>query len=166
MKKNLYLYLFIFSLLINIFTYVYFDNKAKFNQSQLAKAEKNDKAASDSIRYFKQVLEEANYFSLENNDNAAEYFAGQDIAALSEKVRAGIDKYNQNKNGNPLVEYPAIGGVPFLINKIKILNHRWIIADFSNGKAWGEVLIKYFVDSNGQVTYEPLQTILYSDTVN
>lgn len=166
MKKNLFLYLFIFSLLINLFTYVYFSNKAKFDESQLAKTEKNEKAASDSIKYFKQVLEEASYFSLENNDNAMEYFAGQDISALSEKIQAGIDKLNQNKGGNPLVDYPAIGGAPFLINQVKILNHRWIIADFSNGSAWGEVLLKYFVDSNGEVTYETLQTVLYSDTVN
>ena len=32
-----------------------------------------------------------------------------------------------------------------------MLNHRWIIADYSDGEYWGEVLIKYFIDDNEQV---------------
>ncbi len=166
MKKNLFLYLFIFSLLINLFTFMYFNNKAKFEEKERAKTEKADKQSEDSVKALKTQLDEANYFALETNDNAMEYFAGKDIAQLSAKVREGIDKLNQNKGGNPLVDYPAMGGSPFLINKIKILNHRWIIADFSNGSAWGEVLIKYFVDDKDEVTFETIQTILYSDTVN
>jgi hypothetical protein len=166
MKKNLYLYLFIFSLLINVFMYVYFSNKAKFDEEQLQKTEKVEKQSADTIKALKQKLDEANYFALENNDNAMEYYAGKDIAEISDKVRAGIDKMNQTKGGNPLVGYPAIGHASFLINNIKILNHRWIIADFSNGSAWGEVLIKYFVDDKGEVTYETVESLLYADTVN
>ncbi|MDQ5928488.1 MAG: hypothetical protein QG594_262, partial [Bacteroidota bacterium] len=45
--------------------------------------------------------------------------------------------------------------------KVKILNHRWIIADYSNGELWGEVLLKYFVDDNENITFEVNQTWLY-----
>lgn len=166
MKKNLFLYLFIFAILINIFTYMYFTSKAKFDESQIKACEKREKESKAKEEAVVKTLEDANYFALETNDNAMEYFAGQDIKAIVAKVNEGMDKMNQNKNGNPLVDYPPMGGAPFRTNKVKILNHRWIIADFSNGSAWGEILVKYFVDSNGNVTFEPMQTVLYSDTVN
>lgn len=166
MKKNLYLYLFIFALLINVFTYVYFTNKEKFETGRIEKLQEKTKASADSLNVMRQQLTDAEYFALETNDNAMEYFAGQDIAALSTKITEGIMEYNHNKNGNPLVDYDPIDGQPFLINKVKILNHRWVIADFSNGKAWGEVLIKYFVDDAGKVSYETLESLIYSDTLN
>lgn len=166
MKKNLFLYLFIFAILINIFTYMYFTSKAKFDESQIEACEKREKESKAKQEAVEKTLEDANYFALETNDNAMEYFAGQDIKAIVVKVNEGMDKMNQNKNGNPLVDYPPMGGAPFRTNKVKILNHRWIIADFSNGSAWGEILVKYFLDSNGNVTFEPMQTVLYSDTVN
>lgn len=166
MKKNLFLYLFIFAILINVFTYMYFSNKAKFDESQIEACENRAKEATAKHEAAESALKDANYFALETNDNAMEYFAGQDINAITAKVHEGLDKMNQNKNGNPLIDYPPIGGVPFRTNQVKILNHRWVIADFSNGSAWGETLIKYFVDSDGNVSFEPMQTVLYSDTVN
>jgi hypothetical protein len=166
MKKNLFLYLFIFAVLINVFTYMYFTNKNKYDSGRIVKMQKTLDERRDSIKAVNAKMEDASYFSLENNDNAMEYFAGQDVNAIAVKVREGIDKLNQNKGGNPLVQYPSINGVPFIINKVRLLNHRWIIADFSAGSVWGEVLIKYFVDSDGTISYEPLQTLIYSDTVN
>lgn len=166
MKKNLFLYLFIFAVLINIFTYMYFTNKAKYNDGRIKSMQERITTSSDSLKSITSRLDEADYFSLENNDNAIDYFGVADIKGLAAKVREGIDQMNQTKGGNPLVDYPAVGGAPFIINKVKILNHRWIIADFSNGSAWGEVLLKYFIDSDGKVSYETMQTVLYSDTVN
>jgi hypothetical protein len=43
--------------------------------------------------------------------------------------------------GNPYVGQDKIGENKFIINKVKILNHRWIIADFSEGYLGGEVLL-------------------------
>ncbi len=36
----------------------------------------------------------------------------------------------------------------YFINKVKILNHKWIIADFSNGNRWGEMWIEYHFNEN------------------
>jgi hypothetical protein len=105
------------------------------------------------------------YFSLPNNYNSVEYFAGADVNAIAIKVRDGIYAQNVNPNGNPLVKYPSMGGNKFMINKIKVLNSRWVIADFSGGTTSGEVLIQYFLDDNGQVSYETLQTFIYPNTV-
>jgi len=166
MKNKVILYLFIFSVLINIFTYMYFTNKEKYETERITKMQKTVKTLKASLTAEKAKSEEANYFSLEGNDNALEYFYEQDIPALTTKIKEGISQLNANPNGNPLVQYGPMDGNPFTINKVKILNHRWIIADFSNGSAWGEVLIKYFVEDDGKITYEAIQTLLHSNTVN
>jgi hypothetical protein len=49
--------------------------------------------------------------------------------------------FNSNPKGNPYVGQDKIGENKFIINKVKILNHRWIIADFSDGNIWGEVFL-------------------------
>jgi hypothetical protein len=43
---------------------------------------------------------------------------------------------NANPKGNPYVGQDQIGANKFIINKVKVLNHRWIIADFSDGEYW------------------------------
>ena len=168
MKKNLYLYLFIFSLIINIFTYMYFSGQQKYENGRVGKMQAKLKMAQDSLKQDRALMEDANYFAFENNDNALDYFVDQGITdtnALALKVKDGIINLNQNPEGNPLTKYDPLNGQKFLINKIKILNHRWIIADYSNGTAWGEVLIKYFVDDKGAVTYETIETLLHAGTV-
>ena len=54
-----------------------------------------------------------------------------------------------------------IDGKKFIINKVKILNHRWIIVDFSNGELWGEALLKYFVNDDESISFETNQSLLY-----
>ncbi|PTT04360.1 hypothetical protein DBR27_09520, partial [Flavobacterium sp. HMWF030] len=61
----------------------------------------------------------------------------------------------------PYTGQDKIDGKKFIINKVKLLNHRWIIADYSNGDLWGEVLLKYFVDNDDNITFEVNQTWLY-----
>lgn len=166
MKKNLFLYLFIFSLLINIFTYVYFSNRQEYEGGRIETLEKRITVLKDSVEDLAIKYEDAGYFALENNTNARDYFMGEDIDKLAIKVRDGIYALNANEQGNPLVEYPVMDGRRFSINKIKVLNNRWVIADFSNGSTWGEVIIKYFIEDDGTVTYETAETLLHTNTMN
>ena len=124
------------------------------------------KATRDSLQAVQVKIENADYFSLENNYEAKDYFAGQDIDELQIKIRDGIYAKNKGSEGNPLVQYPPMNGRPFMINKLKVLNNRWIIADYTNGVAMGEVLIKYFVEDNGEISYETITTNLHANTVN
>ena len=165
MKKNLFLYLFIFALLINIFTYMYFTNKQKFDDKRIEALDTRVKSLKDSLDIQTSVAEKANFFSLESNYNASQYFEGKDIEAIAIKVRDGIYAQNVKPGGNPLVGYPQMGN-PYVINNFKILNNRWIIADFSNGKIQGEVILKYFVEDDGSISYEIAETLLHTNTVN
>jgi len=167
MRKSLFLYLFIFAVLLNIFTYMYFTNKQKYEQGRIVNLEKRVTALTDTIKGSEEKIMDATYFRLENNDNAMEYFGDDaDIDAIALKVVEGVRELNANKMGNPLTQMEPMNGTPFIINKIQILNNRWIIADYSNGKAWGEVLIKYFLNDDGTVDYETIQTLLHANTVN
>lgn len=165
MKKNIYLYLFIFSLLLNVFTYMYFNNKQKFEDQRIEKMQQTVKKTQDSLATVAASAGDAGLFSLKGNDNAVDYFYGHDIDSLSDKIIEGIKDKNAVKGGNNLVGYEPLGGKSWLIGNVQILNNRWVIADFSNGTAWGDVLIKYFVDDKGNVSYETIQTNLYADTV-
>ncbi len=140
---------------------MYFSEQHKYEVRRNESLEKRITTLKDSIAGNELQLESANYFALENNQNAIEYYSGKDIEDIKIKVRDAIYAKNAEANGNSLVQYPPIDGKPFRIDNIKLLNHRWVIADFSNGSAWGEVILKYFVEDNGEITFEPAEILLY-----
>ena len=49
MKKNILLYLFIFSILINVFTYVYFTNKQKYDAEKTENLTTRIESLKDSL---------------------------------------------------------------------------------------------------------------------
>lgn len=158
MKKQLFLYLFIVSALINVFTYMYYSKKDAAIEKRF---EVKNKRIKDSISQFENVLYDANYFSLENNQNAQEYFSNYDVTKLLPQIKDALLAYNDAPEGNKYVDQPKMGEQKFIINKIKVLNHRWIIADYSNGTLWGDVLIKYFVKEDNSITFETVDNFLY-----
>lgn len=158
MKKQLFLYLFIVSALINVFTYMYYSKKDATIEKRF---EDKNKRMKDSISQFENVLYDANYFSLENNQNAQEYFSNYDVTKLLPQLKDALLAYNDAAEGNKYIDQPKMGEQKFIINKIKVLNHRWIVADYSNGTLWGDVLIKYFVKEDNSITFETIETFLY-----
>lgn len=158
MKKQLFLYLFIVSALINVFTYMYYSKKDATIEKRF---EDKNKRMKDSISQFENVLYDANYFSLENNQNAQEYFSNYDVTKLLPQIKDALLAYNDAAEGNKYIDQPKMGEQKFIINKIKVLNHRWIVADYSNGTLWGDVLIKYFVKEDNSITFETIETFLY-----
>jgi hypothetical protein len=164
MKKSLLLYLFIIAILMNIFTYMFYSKEVKFEQERYVKTTKK---LRDSLNLVETKLNEANYFSLENNQNAQNYFDSSDASKtiqyekLIPIVTEKLMDLNANPKGNPYTGQDQIGVNKFIINKVKVLNHRWIIADFSDGEIWGEVLLKYFVNNDESITFEVNQSLLY-----
>ncbi|GEC79506.1 hypothetical protein [Flavobacterium aquatile] len=158
MKKQLFLYLFIVSALINVFTYMYYSKKDATIEKRF---EDKNKRMKDSISQFENVLYDANYFSLENNQNAQEYHSNYDVTKLLPQIKDALLAYNDAPEGNKYIDQPKMGEQKFIINKIKVLNHRWIVADYSNGTLWGDVLIKYFVKEDNSITFETIETFLY-----
>jgi hypothetical protein len=163
MKHSLLLYLFILSLLFTIFTYAYYSNQVQFQSTQI---EKLTKKLKKKELEFNSKLKDANYFSLENNERAQNYFTSNPdqknyITTLIPSLKEALLKFNENPNGNPYTSQKKLGLNKFTINKIKVINHRWIIADFSDGKNYGEVLLKYFVKENNTFTFEINQSLMF-----
>ncbi|KQX15722.1 hypothetical protein [Flavobacterium sp. Root420] len=165
MKKSLMLYLFILAILMNIFTYMFYSREVKFGQERY---DKTTKKLRDSINSVSGKLADADYFSLEHNENAQNYFdnsaSGGKVILYEKLIPIVTEKLldlNANPKGNPYTGQDKIGPNKFIINKVKILNHRWIIADYSNGEIWGEVLLKYFVNDDESINFEVNQTLLY-----
>ena len=89
MKKSLLLYLFILALLFNVFTYMYYSKEIAF---QNGRYEKMNKKMKDSLGSVTNKLLEANYFSLEKNENAQNYFdSGSSDKMISYERDARID---------------------------------------------------------------------------
>ena len=128
------------------------------------KIEKLDSEVSilqDSTQNLQLQVFDMQYFSLENNDDALSYY---DHLGLDNPTRYISDKLletNEQKGDNPLVPYEGMES-DFKINKIKILNHQWIIADFSDGKYWGELLIKYELKDDMGVDFTMMDHLLYT----
>ena len=164
MKNSLLLYLIIIVLLLNVFTYMYFSKELAFEKDKSAKTEVKLKKDLGAVN---TKLTDANYFSLEKNENAQNYFNPDNatktiqVEKLIPFVTEKLMDLNANPKGNPFVGQDQIGANKFIINKVKILNHRWIIADFSDGEYWGEVLIKYFINEDKTVSFEVFQSVLY-----
>src|SRR3970040_2794699 len=164
MKKSLLLYLFILAVLFNLFTYMYYSKELAFQQNRYAKIEKKLKDSQNSNT---NKLAEANYFSLAKNENAQNYFNPDNatktiqVEKLIPFVTEKLMDLNAYPKGNPYVGQDQIGANKFIINKVRILNHRWIIADFTDGKSWGEVLIKYFINDDETVSFETFQSLIY-----
>lgn len=164
MKKSLLLYLFILAILLNVFTYMFYSKEVAFEQN---KYKKTTAKLKDSLNSVAAKLSDAKYFSLEKNENAQNYFdsANSEKTIPYEKLIPYVTEklldFNANPNGNPYVGQDKLGGNKFIINKVRILNHRWIIADFSDGEYWGEVLLKYFINEDESVSFEIIQSLLY-----
>ena len=164
MKKSLFLYTFIILVLMNIFTYMFYSKAVAFEQGRYEKVTKKLKKDLSGLT---TKLNDANYFSLEKNENAQNYFeSGSSEKTIQyEKLIPYVTEklldFNSNPKGNPYVGQDKIGENKFIINKVKILNHRWIIADFSDGDIWGEVLLKYFVNDDESISFEVNQSLLY-----
>ena len=164
MKKSLFLYLTILAVLSTVFTYMFLSKQVTFEQNRY---DKTTKKLRDSLSLVSNQLVDANYFSLEKNENAQNYFDsgnGDKIIQFEKLIPVVTEKlldFNANPKGNPYTGQDQIGTNKFIINKVKILNHRWIIADYSDGEIWGEVLLKYFVNPDESISFEVNQSLLY-----
>ena len=90
-------------------------------------------------------------------------FYPSDYAKVKAKVKEDVMELNSAKGGNKLVPYEPINGTNFIIDQVKFLNHRWIIANYSDGKVWGEILVKYFHNENKPSEFETIETVIYTN---
>lgn len=158
--KKIYLYLFIFSVLINVFTYMYFTKKARYEvekhqAKELKTTEKQAVIDSLEIRIF-----EMSHYTLRGNYLAQDYVQSYFENHSIEKIRDSILNLNHVRGGNTLVGYDAPED-PYVISRAEFLNHRWILADFDNSRMGGQLLVRYYLEQDGTFSFETIDRAVY-----
>lgn len=161
MKSKIFMYLFFFSLLLVLFMFMNQKSIYEKQQKEIDRLTMKMTNANDSIAVMGDRILDLNYFTLQGNENPITYLEniGLDATEVENTLTEDIYDLNLTKGGNPLINIEGYGEMR--INKVKFLNHRWIQADFSDGRIWGEMLIDYFYDENMQVELTPIATVLY-----
>ena len=169
MKRTLFMYLFLFTLLFAIFQYM---NEKKIFEKQLNKIEKQRNTISnlknellilkDSLEILSNENLSCNYFTLQGNENAVSYIEKLGFESLEIENQVSDYMYDQNlvKEKNYLIPYEGMYG-KMKINKIKFLNHKWIIADFTDGRYWGEMILEYYVTKKNKIELNQISSLLY-----
>ncbi|MFX0558001.1 hydrolase [Maribacter sp. CXY002] len=161
MKKNIFLYLFVFTSLICLYLFVSSDKMATTNYEQIGRLQTENIKLKDSVQNSELKVLEMQYFSLENNDDALAYYEHLDLESPARYIADKLLETNETQGDNPLVPYDGMQN-DFKINKIKVLNHKWILADFSDGKYWGELLIKYELKDDLGADFTLIDHLLYT----
>ncbi|RIV68850.1 hydrolase [Flagellimonas aequoris] len=161
MKSRIFLYLFVFTALLVLFQYVTANNMQKALNSDVSRLQEQTEKMEDSIKTLNLKVLDMQYFTLENNDDALAYYDHLNLDNPSRYIEDKLLETNERKGDNPLIPYEGMES-DFKINKIKVLNHKWILADFSDGKYWGELLIKYELKDDLSVDFTMLDHLLYA----
>ena len=85
-----------------------------------------------------------------------------DTSELVPFLKDELYKLNEVKGEHPLVPYASMTDRPMMINKVRLLNHKWIIADFSDGEYWGEMLLTYEITENQELKFKIAESLLYA----
>ncbi|GMN08766.1 hypothetical protein MTsPCn9_07780 [Croceitalea sp. MTPC9] len=161
MKKNIFLYLFVFAALIALYMIV---NGNKMQNQSLEEIEKLNTQVSqlkDSLQQSQLRILDMQYFSLENNDDALAYYDHLNLKDPTRYIEDKLLETNEKKGDNPLIPYEGMNS-DFKINKIKVLNHRWLLADFSDGQYWGDLIIKYELKDDLGIDFTLVDHLLYA----
>ncbi|MGB6267395.1 MAG: hydrolase [Olleya sp.] len=164
MKNKIFMYLFIFALLIVVFQYVNSKNILDDSAKRMETLKTQNTAFKTELEAQKMELSDLSLFDLRYNQDAKDYFYRKNLESdsLIPFIQNQLYKLNETNGEHPLIPYASSEGKKMQFNTIKMLNHRWIIADFSDGEFEGELLIKYFMTSETEVEFEVLDYLLYT----
>lgn len=162
MRNKIFMYLFLFALLFIIYQYMNEKSIFESQETRIENLEAKMETANDSINTLQNKIGDLNYFTLMGNDSAMSYFEkmGYEAAEVEAMVSDQIYDFNLQKGNNPLVPFEGMNG-DMKINKLKFLNHKWILADFSDGKYWGEMILEYYFNQKNELELKTLGSLLY-----
>ena len=160
------MYLFIFTLLIVLFQYVNTKNYVNDKDSRFESLKVNNARMKDSLALLTNEVNDLKMFDFRYNQDAKDYFYDRGIdtdglVTLLENELYALSDVEGDEH--PLIPYAASEGRKMQFNTIKVLNHKWIIADFSDGQFWGELLIKYEITPEKQLNFKVLDYLLYTN---
>ena len=166
MKGKIFMYLFLFAVLYIIFqyanvkkTYEAQNNAIVSLRAQIEEAE----ATKDSLLQL-NISGNAEEFTLSGDEKARMYIEdlGYNIDEFKTSLETKVFSENKADADNALVPYSGMNGF-MRINGMKIINHKWILIEFTDGKYWGEAILNYYIEEDGSITFESNDGFLYGN---
>ena len=163
MKQKIFMYLFVFSALLILFQYVNAKRVFEGMTSKLEGYKVKLERYQDSVATLQNDILDLSHFNLDRNEDAISYFEddGYNISELIPFIKDELYKLNVVKGEHPMIPYASSEGRKMLINTVKMLNHKWIIADFSDGEYWGEIFVTYQITEDKQLKFNLIESFLY-----
>ena len=158
MRNKIIQYLLIFISLIALYLFVSDMNKSEAFAVSQERMSKRVDTLKDSITQLVVEQTENAYFSLAANRDAQQAHLDFSPEELQNIFQDYILLSNDNSKGNPLL---SSLGSNWIINKIHVVNHQWILADFTNGTQWGDALFQYQVKANSKPRLRLLNHVMY-----
>lgn len=164
MKNRIFMYLFIFSVLVILFQYVNSKNLLDNYETRMNNKEETMQKYADTISNLRDQVLTLSEFSINESESAMSYFEerGYRVNELIPFIIDELYELNAQKGEeHPLIPYASMTGGKMLINSVRVLNHKWIIANFSDGKYWGELFLTYELTDDEQLKFKLVESFLY-----
>lgn len=158
MRSKIIQYLLIFISLIALYLFVSDLNKTEAFVASQERMSKRVESLKDSINQLVVAQTDNAYFSLAVNRDAQQAHPDFSPGELQNILEEHILSTNDNPKGNPLLS-PL--GTDWVIHKIHVVNHQWILADFTNGTQWGDALLSFQIHANGKPRLRLLNHLMY-----
>ncbi|WP_299335252.1 hydrolase [uncultured Psychroserpens sp.] len=165
MKNRIFMYLFIFTFLLVIFQYVNSKNIIEDYDKKLTNYMEMNASLKDSIRLIEDNKALDMYtFKFDTNDDAMIYWEKQgfQISEFVPFIKDELMNLNiYDTEDHPLVPYASMTDKKMLIDQIRMLNHKWIIASFTDGTYWGEMLLTYEIEDRKNLKFRVVESTIY-----
>lgn len=166
MRQRLFMYLFIFTLLLVVFQYVNSKKVLEDYDQRLNRFMETTEVYKDSIRHMNDRQQQGiSSFNFDTNDDAMTYIEneGYVISEFIPFIKDQLMNLNIYEGAeHPLVPFASMTENKMLIDEIKLLNHKWIIASFTDGSYWGEMLLQYEISDRKELKFKVLDSVLYA----
>lgn len=159
MKIKIISYLLIFVSIILLFQIVNSGRILKREEALLDFKENSIVILKSQKEILENQIEEESYFSLFGNQKAINLLGAKYNDSIVLVIKDALYEINISDKKKLIIPYEDLGGV-FLMNQVKVLNHKWIIANFSNGSMWGELLIEYVMEEK-EINFKTIDHFLY-----
>jgi hypothetical protein len=159
------MYLFIFTALIALYQFKSASNYVENTQVALVKYQETEEEyskISSQIKLLEAQLEMAQLFDITYNQEGqvaleSQYKGPQDV---SDFISDALIQTNINKElQHALIPFKS-ENAKYVFNTVKVLNQKWLIANFTNGTVWGEAILQFSIN-NGVVNFLTEDAFLY-----
>lgn len=162
-NAKLFIYLLAIAVLYIIFQQVNGNKKIKADQLKIEKLQTKVNAITKVKDSLENEVLELSYFDLRHDEYAGEYV--EDLGLATEIVESlvldTLIAANSAEKDNPYVPLAGLDGTT-KVDRVKLLNHKWAVADFTDGTYWGQVLYLYEITKEKTVTLEVITSHLYA----